>query len=458
MHDVYVKDIIRLCGGRVLCGDEGLKLSIFCTDTRKLNDGDVYVGIKGDNFDGSNFYMDAIEKGASVCILNEGYDYNTDLDCTIVLVDDTLKCLQELARYKRSLYDIPVIAITGSVGKTSTKDLVASVVSKKYKTHRTSGNYNNHLGVPLTILSMGDDTEALVVEMGMNHLGEISLLSNIAKPTVAIITNIGTAHIGNLGSRECILKAKLEILDGLVGKNVVINQDDDMLSTVVNVLKEKYNVSTVSINDKSTYQAISLNEDIFSSSFDILGKYKGIEVQVGGKAYIYNSLVAYAIGIILDVDKDSIRDGINAFKLSSSRLEKKVMGNGAVIIDDTYNANYDSMKSSIELLGKVKDKRKIAILGDMLELGDYTEKMHKDLGDVVFNNKIDVLITVGECSKFIENRVLELGMNKDNVYHFDKEDDSYSFLESFISSNDIILLKASHGMHLVGIVDYLMDL
>ena len=455
MHNIYVNDIVRLCGGRVLYGDEKLLLSTFCTDTRKINKGDVYVGIVGDVFDGNDFYKDAVLNGASCLILSKE-PKEVLSDVTVVIVEDTLKCLQTLASYKRSLFDIPVIAITGSVGKTSTKDIIASVVSKKFKPHKTIGNYNNHLGVPLTILSMPDDTEALVVEMGMNHFGEISLLSNIAKPTVSVITNIGTAHIGNLGSREGIRKAKLEILDGMIGDDLVINGDDDMLSLVLDELRSKYKVSSVSIDGESTYKAYNLEEEVFSSKFDIEGNVSSVVVNVGGKAYIYNSLVAYAVGKCLGINDDAIKEGIKEFKLSSSRLEKKVTKKGIILIDDTYNANYDSMKSSIELLGRVKDKRRVAILGDMLELGDYTDKMHIDLGDVVVSNNIDVLLTIGKCSKLIRKRAIELGMSENNIYSFDKEDDSYLFLDSLLDEKDIVLLKGSHGIHLIGIVEYLM--
>lgn len=455
MHDVYVKDIIRLCGGEVLYGDSELLLSNFCTDTRKINKGDVYVGICGEVFDGNDFYKEAYDKGAKCLILSKRPLEELD-DVTVVLVDDTLKCLQELAKYKRSLYDIPVIAVTGSVGKTSTKDIIYSVVSKKYNTHRTIGNYNNHLGVPLTILGLQDESEALVVEMGMNHLGEISVLSNIAKPTIAVITNVGTAHIGNLGSRENILKAKLEILDGMVGNVVVINHDNDMLLSAEEELLAKYEVRTVSVLGESTYQAVSLEEDIFSSKFDIKNQAQDINVNVGGRAFVYNSLVAYAVGDVLDIEEDLIKIGINDFKLSSNRLEKKVTKKGTILIDDTYNANYDSMKASIELLGKVKNKRKIAILGDMLELGDYTDRLHTNLGDVIVDSEIDILITIGEHSKLIGKRAFELGMNKDNIINFSKEDDSYSFLDEFLTDNDVVLLKGSHGIHLIGIVDYLM--
>ena len=455
MHDLYVKDIIRLCNDKLLNGDLDLVLGHICTDSRKVKKNDVYIGIKGEVFDGNSFYRDAIERGASVCILDnveDDYEYG---DVTVVLVDDTLKCIQMLAQYKRSLYDIPVIAITGSVGKTSTKDIIASVVSQKYKTCKTIGNYNNHLGVPLTILSLRDE-EALVVEMGMNHLGEISLLSKIAKPTISVITNVGTAHIGNLGSRENILKAKLEILDGMLDKKVIINYDNDMLMMVSDKLESNCELYTVGIDNNAMYKAISIKEDVFSSCFDIVDISEDIKVNVGGKVFVYNSLIAYAVGDILDIDDNKIKAGINSFCLSSGRLEKKVNSMGVTIIDDTYNANYDSMKSSIELIGKVSDKRKIVILGDMLELGEYSDELHAKLGDVVFSNNIDILITIGEYSSKINDRVIELGMDSSKCYHFSREDESYDLIFKMLDSNDIVLLKGSHGIHLGRVVDKIM--
>ena len=227
---IYAKDIIKLCHGEVI-GNKEITLDNFIIDSRKIEKDDVYVAIVGENNDGNKYTESALEKGAkAVIISNPKYiDINKYQDKTIIIVTDTLKCLQELARYKRSLYQGKVIAITGSVGKTSTKDMVSALLQSKYKVHKTQGNMNNHLGLPLTILSLKDE-DILVVEMGMNHFGEISTLTNIAKPNIAIITNIGTAHIGNLGSRENILKAKLEILEGLDKVGVlVINNDNDLL-------------------------------------------------------------------------------------------------------------------------------------------------------------------------------------------------------------------------------------
>ena len=455
MHDLYVKDIIRLCNGKLLNGNLDLLLGDFCKDSRLVKFGDVYVGIKGEVFDGNKFYLDAILNGASVCILDSISEDAEYRDATVVLVDDTVKCLQELASYKRDLYDIPVVAITGSVGKTSTKDIIASVVEQKYKTCKTIGNYNNHIGVPLTILSLKDH-EALIVEMGMNHLGEISILSKIAKPTISVVTNVGTAHIGNLGSRENILKAKLEILDGMIDNKLIINYDNDMLFSAFDELKDSYEISTVSIKNDAIYKAINIKEDIFSSEFDIENISSDIRVNVGGEAFIYNAMVAYAVGNVLCISDEDIKSGINKFKLSSGRLERKI-NNGITIIDDTYNANFDSMKASIELLGKVKDKRKILILGDMLELGEYSDEFHLKMGEVVFNNKIDKLITIGDASINIEKKAIELGMSSENCYHFNKENECYELVLDLLKEDDIVLVKGSHGIHLDKVVNKIME-
>ena len=217
MKDLSIKNIIEVTKGKLLVGNEEYVCKSYSKDTRTIKEGDCYIGIKGETFDGNLFWEKALENGASTVIVQnveiEDEKLRKWADKNIIKVEDTLEALYSIARYKRSLYNIPVIAITGSVGKTSTKDIVANVVSKKYKTLKTEGNNNNNIGLPFTILRLQDE-EVAVIEMGMNHFGEISLLVSIANPTICIITNIGTSHIGNLGSRENILKAKLEILEG----------------------------------------------------------------------------------------------------------------------------------------------------------------------------------------------------------------------------------------------------
>ncbi|MCF0125658.1 MAG: UDP-N-acetylmuramoyl-tripeptide--D-alanyl-D-alanine ligase, partial [Clostridia bacterium] len=232
MRNLTVKDILNQTGGILITGNEKTECICFSKDTRTINDGDCYIGIKGERFDGSKFWCDALDKGASTVIIENvevtEEEKNKYLGKNIIKVENTLEALYKIAGYKRDLYNIPVIAITGSVGKTSTKDIIANVVSKKYKTLKTIGNNNNNIGMPFTILRLQDE-EAIVLEMGMNHLGEISLLSKIAKPTICVITNVGTSHIGNLGSRENILKAKLEIFEGNKDATIIINNDNDLL-------------------------------------------------------------------------------------------------------------------------------------------------------------------------------------------------------------------------------------
>ena len=458
MHNLYVKDILDKCNGKLITGNKDLILTNFSKDTRIINKGDTYIAIKGEVFDGNKFIEEAFSKGASCCIVEHlnNVDINKYKDKTIVQVKDSIKCLQTLAKYKRSLYNIPVIAITGSVGKTSTKDLVYEVVNKKYKTLKPVGNLNNHIGLPLTILGLKDH-EALVVEMGMNHLKEISLLTNIAKPTIAIITNIGTAHIGNLGSRENILKAKLEITEALKPNSpLIINNDDDMLNKEGPNLNKKYNLITVGIDNKSTYNATNIEDNIFSSTFYINND--KININVGSKAFIYNSLVAYAVGKILKIDSKDIIDAIAKFKLSPHRLEKKVSKTGITIIDDTYNANQDSMINSLSILSKVKNKRRVAILADILELGNYTKEIHENIGKKIFPNTLDILITVGENAKLIAKEAQKNNFKNTNIYNFKDYKDCLENVQTLLSKNDIVLLKGSHGMNLIKVVEELLKI
>ena len=377
-------------------------------------------------------------------------DYNGK---TIILVDNSIKALQELAAYKRSLYDIPVIAVTGSVGKTSTKEIISSVLSTKYNVLKTEGNYNNHIGLPLTILKLKDHN-AMVLEMGMNHLNEITLLSKIAKPTIAVITNIGTAHIGNLGSRENILKAKLEIIDGLKENGtLIINNDNDMLHN--NLDKINVNIKTIGINNKSNYMATDIVDEIFSSKFKI--KDTDFEVNAPGEAFIYNSLVAYAVGKELNISDENIKKGIETFKLPSNRLEKIINKTGTTIINDTYNCSYDSLINSIDMISKSNYKRKLLMIGDILELGDYSEDIHRKIGSYILNKDIDGVILVGNEVKFIKAELIKNNFNKD-INIFNNESDSHEFLKNYLKKDDIILLKGSNGMKLFNTAEYLRQI
>ena len=445
LKEILVKDIIRECNASLIMGDENLKIENFSKDTREINENDCYIGIKGETFDGNLFYEDAFKKGASACILEKesvkDIDFRNYNGKTIILVDNSIKVLQKLAAYKRSLYDIPVIAVTGSVGKTSTKEIISSVLSTKYNVLKTEGNYNNHIGLPLTILKLKDHN-AMVLEMGMNHLNEITLLSKIAKPTIAVITNIGTAHIGNLGSRENILKAKLEIIDGLKENGtLIINNDNDMLHN--NLDKINANIKTIGINNTSDYMATNIVDEIFSSKFKI--KDTDFEVNAPGEAFIYNSLVAYAVGKELNISDENIKKGIETFKLPSNRLEKIVNKTGTIIINDTYNCSYDSLINSIDMISNI------------LELGDYSEDIHRKIGNYILNKDIDGVILVGNEVKFIKDELIKNNFNKD-INIFNNESDSHEFLKNYLKKDDIILLKGSNGMKLFNTAEYLRQI
>ncbi len=436
-----VKEILKICNGKLLCGDENILCENFSKDTRTINPNDVYIGIKGENFDGNLFYKEAIKKGASVCILDNENIINEKLG-TIIIVGNCVLALGTLASYKRNLYDIPVIAVTGSVGKTTVKDMIYEVLKMKYNVLCTKENFNNNIGVPLTILGLKNHN-ALIVEMGMNHLKEISYLSKIAKPTMAVITNVGSAHIGNLGSRENILKAKLEVLDGMNGGKLFINNDNDMLQKV------KYdNLVTIGIENSSDFMATDIKENAFSSQFKINNN--DIKLNVGSNAYIYNALFAYGVGIHLNVPENDINLALKNFKLSPHRLEK-FETNKYTIIDDTYNASLDSVKNSLGLLSKVLG-RKVFIFADILEADNYAKKIHEEVAESIIENKIDMIMCVGKLSKYTYEILKYSGKQ---VYYFENNDKLINSLNSILKEKDTILVKGSHSMNLIEVVNFL---
>ncbi len=461
-NKIYLKDLITKCNGILVQGNLDTVLSDFSKDTRTINKNDIYIGIKGEKIDGSIFYEEALKKGANGCILNKDVQLKEDIlkkydNAFIVLVDSTITALQELATYKRSLYDIPVIGITGSVGKTSTKDIVASIMSKKFNVLKTEGNYNNHIGLPLTILKLKNH-DALVVEMGMNNLGEISLLSKIAKPTISIITNVGTAHIGILKSRENILKAKLEILDGMTKNSpIIINNDNDLLHKWYIENKNNYNIITYGIENKSDYNATNINLEELKSTFELNIKNNNtkFEINIPGEHFILNSLCAISVGDYFSIPIEELKNGLKNFELTKRRMEIENIKN-ITIINDCYNANLDSMKGAIKYLGTL-NTRKIAILGDMLELGSFSEELHRLVGQELIQNKIDIIFLVGNEVKYIEDECLKHGFNKNNIYLFKNNKDALEKILDLIKEKDTLLIKASYSMNFIDIYNGLKE-
>ena len=460
MKDITIKDILISTEGILITGNENLICKEFSKDTRTIKEGDIYIGIKGENFDGNIFWEKALDNGAMGVIVQDIEFDKKDIERyqnrVIIKVKDTLQALYKLASYKRDIYDVPVIAITGSVGKTSTKDLVANVVAQKYKVCKTIGNNNNNIGMPFTILNAPNDAEAFVLEMGMNHFGEIHLLSKIAKPNICIITNIGTSHIGNLGSRENILKAKLEILDGAKNPYMVINNDNDLLHKWYQE-NNNMNVKTYGINEKSDMQAkdIQLYENNSEYKIKINNKEEKIRVPVGGEHFVLNSLCAIAVGELLNIENEDIKKGIETFSLTKNRMEVIELKDKIKIINDAYNSSVESVKASLAYMNNLKANRRIAVLGDILETGEFAEKLHRKIGEVVCENNVDILICSGKNAKYIIESARENGFDETNMYYFEDKEEMVDLIKQIIQTEDVVLFKASNGMRFFDIVEKL---
>lgn len=442
-------DIATTLQGEILCGDDR-SINGISTDTRTLQPGDLYVPLVGANFDGHQFIEQAFAKGAAACLS----DRREVPGSHVILVKDTLEALQRLAAKQRENAGVPVIAVTGSVGKTSTRDMIAAVVSQQYRTLQTSGNLNNHIGLPLTILKYQNE-EAMVLEMGMNHLGEISRLSQIARPDIAVITNVGTAHIGLVGSRENILRAKLEITDGLQpGGVLLVNTDNDLLAKFASTFDQTahaYRLVTYGIQGTPMIHAedVQLAED--HSCFTCEGI--RFEVPVPGEHFVLNALAAIGVARCLAISLRKAQEALAAFRLTAKRMDIFETKRGIKIIDGSYNANLDSMLSSLRVLARYPN-RKIAVLGDMLELGDYQEQLHMQTGEAVDEAGVDLLVAVGKASRQIVDGAKQ---TKQKLW-FSANAQALDFLRHVLKAGDVVLIKASNSMHFNEIVDGLKEM
>lgn len=461
--EIKTKDILEITKGKLISGNEEIIFDNFSKDTREIQKGDIYVGIKGKTFNGNLFWKEALDNGAKAVIIDEETEIEQKeiekyKEKAIIKVEDTIKAIQDIATYKRSLYNIPVIGVTGSVGKTSTRDLIASIVSQRYKTLSTVGNQNNDIGLPFTLLKLKDH-EIAVIEMGMNQLGEISCLSKITKPTISVITNIGTSHIGDLKSRENILKAKLEILEGMEEKNLIINNDNDLLHKWYENNENEYNITTYGIDNESNIKAKDIAEYEEYTKFICINKRDKneeeleVEVPISGKHFVYNAMCAVAVGKQLGLTNEEIKQGIKQTSLTKKRMQIIKLNGDITIINDSYNASHESMKAAIEYLGRDNGKRKIAVLGDMFDLGEYSEELHRKVGKELVENKIDILICAGNEVKNIMDEAIKSGMKEEKIYYESNNEAIKNRIKSIMKANDEILVKASNGMKFFNIVE-----
>ncbi|OQB15687.1 MAG: UDP-N-acetylmuramoyl-tripeptide--D-alanyl-D-alanine ligase [Firmicutes bacterium ADurb.Bin193] len=451
MEKITTGEIAAAVGGK-LRGSEEIIIERITTDSRNCATGDLFIGIEGERFNGNDFAESCLDCAAAV--LTDRSISPPEGKC-VIEVSDTKKALRDLAAYYRGKFTLTVVGVTGSVGKTSTKDMIASVLSQGFKTLKTQGNFNNEIGLPLTVFNLSSEHEAAVLEMGMNSFGEISRLTAIARPSIAVITNIGTAHIGKLKTQQNILKAKLEILEKLApGGLVVLNGDDKILYS----LKGKLPHSVI-------YYGIDNHmADVIASDI-VLGNDKSrFKVEVGGESHsfvinevgqhhIYNALAAIIIGLYLKMHTKDIEKGVAEFKTGNMRQSITRTG-GITIIDDCYNASPSSMKAALKVLSQLGGaNRTIAVLGDILEQGSYSEKAHREVGAAVAEFEIKRLITVGEDAKFIAKEAEKRGMT-DSV-SFSSNAEAAKYLAGEVKKGDTVLFKASRGMHFEEISDYL---
>lgn len=434
MEKISLKKIAEWCGAEATIDGYIEKIS---TDSRDVDETTLFIALKGERFDANDFVDDVLGKGvkAVVCSHYEGDDER------VILVEDTGKALLDIAAGYRKNFDIPFVALTGSVGKTTTKGMIYAVLSEKFNTLRTEGNLNNEVGVPKTLFRLEKSHEAAVIEMGMNHFGEISRLSRTVCPDIGVITNVGTAHIENLGSRNGILKAKSEILDGMKkGAPLVINGDSDILNKLS---ADDYKVIRFGL-DGGDVVAENIDPTQLGSGFTVC--YKGQRAQAfvpsQGVHNVYNGLCAIAVGLLLGMTLDECVKGLRNFAPEGMR-QKITSVKGMVFIEDCYNANLDSMSAALETLKSLKIKRTVAVLGDMLELGDFSKEAHQRVGEKASETDCDLVVTFGELAENITNSFIEKGgFGK----AFRDKTELTNYLRENLREGDTVLFKGSRGM------------
>ena len=443
MRNITIGDILKMTGAEAGFEiDENARVCNISNDSRDIKEDTIYAAIVGERLDGHDFARAALENGAIAAIVEKRV---TEKD---ILVKDTRRALKDIAMGYRSRFDIPFLAVTGSSGKTTTKDMLYFAVSESRKTLRNLGNLNSEIGLPMTVFNLDESHECAVLEMGMYVQGEIDYLAEIVKPHFAIITNVGVAHIQSAGSRENILKAKMEIANYMTQSDVLlINGDNDMLQTV-DTGAIKPSVYKYGLEEHNDIRLISYEttESGMKIRADILGKITEYEIPTLGIHNIYNSLSVMGLCSLMGLDMKKSAEGIRKYQPSKYRMEIKSVS-GKTLIEDFYNANPDSLRASIETFRQMQGERKVAVLADMLELGEISEKEHMNAG-IQASEIFDVIICIGSDAKYIGKGAIENGFDKGRVYYFANNEEAVSEINSILRPGDAVLMKGSRGMKL----------
>lgn len=459
MNKIKIKDIIKSINGNFIKQDSSKRfIKNISIDSRNVSIDSLFFCIIGEKLDGHNFLKDAYDNGCRNFVIDNNHECNLAYnDINVISVNDTTISLGNLAKYYRSLFDIHFIGVTGSVGKTTTKDMIHAVLSIKYNTLKTEGNFNNDLGLPRTLFNLNNKTEVAVIEMGMSNKGEIKYLADILNPSIAVISNIGMSHIMNFKNQTGIFNAKMEITNNFNKDNILIINGDDKYLKKLRDKKKEYKLYSYGFN---------INNDIYCKSYEINQseidficvynkKEYSFSIPTIAKHNIYNSLASILIGFLSNMTQEEITKGLAKFKQSKERLNIENI-NKLHIINDAYNASSMSMISALDVLSSFKT-RKIAVLGDILELGKYSEAEHRKVGKMI-GKDIDLIITIGNDSNYIINEAIKKGYPKERTYHFKTNEEAKELLLDLILKDDTILVKASHGIHLEEVVDFLKDM
>lgn len=446
-----LSEVAKAIGGQLKNASNELVIEGVQFDSRKLTEGDLFIPLVAER-DGHDFIQSALDNGAVAALWSEAVEKVPE-GFPVILVDDTFQGLVNFAKWHLQEVNPIKVAITGSNGKTTTKDMVAAVLSEKYRTHKTTGNFNNDIGVPITILNMPHDSEVAVIEMGMDKPGEISMLSNLVEPDIAIITMIGESHIEFFGSREKISEAKLEILEGLKEDGLFIANGDEPL--LQSALANVPNAKTFGLEETNDIFSTDIHTEKRQTSFKVnIDPEKTITIPTPGRYNVNNALSSLLVGLELGMTLDQAAKGLQGFQLTKNRLEWLEGINGASVLNDAYNASPSSMKAVLDYYSTLDvEGQKIAVLGDIRELGHLSEELHLSIAKSIDPELIDVVILYGQEMKVLYNKLLSQ-FEESNLLHFEGNKTALvEKLQSIMNENDTVLLKSSLGTDLLSVVD-----
>lgn len=458
-----IDDVLKATAGTLISGAPVNTFYGISTDSRLISKGNLFVALKGENFDGHDFTQTALKQGAAGILAHDEEKINQiqgDKKFAVIKVADTLTALGDLAHEWRKRFSIPVIGLTGSSGKTTTKEMIAAIMSRKKNILRTEGNLNNLIGLPQTIFRLASQHELVILEMGTNTRGEIKRLTQIAEPNIGLITNIGPAHLAGFGSIEVVREEKTDLLFNMPSSGVaVINLDDEAIATA----SEKWNGGKVTFS-MSPNADITVNEIEKNGAkgmrFNLVigGNTQKVEMKIAGLHHVYNAMAAAATAVAAGMDFQTVAEGLAAFRPFSGRMEMIKLRNGAFLLDDSYNANPASVREALMTLKDLKAGHNgYVFLGDMLELGDQADEMHRKIGMLIATIGINALFLQGEFSRVTSGGAMEGGLSPENIFFLSGDENGSAYLKAHLKKGDWILVKGSRRMKMEKFVAQICD-